>query len=83
MARALEPSRHVAPSQFYTGLVADLYETLASEHARADHYRPFLDRYGTPALELGCGTGWPLLDLVAGGYDVEGLDASPDMLESH
>ena len=38
-------------------------------------------RYGEPALELGCGDGDPTLDLVARGLDVEGLDASPDMLD--
>lgn len=70
-----------APSQFYTGLVAELYEPLASEHARADDYIPFLERSGTPALELACGSGLPLLELVERGYEVEGLDASQDMLD--
>jgi len=69
------------PSQFYTGLVAELYEPLASEHARADDYIPFLERSGTPALELACGSGLPLLELVERGYEVEGLDASQDMLD--
>jgi len=35
---------------------------------------------GGPALELGCGTGRPLLRFVAAGLDVEGLDSSADML---
>ena len=69
------------PSQFYTGLIADLYEPLVSERSRADDYAPFLDRSGTPALELACGSGSPLLDLVERGYCVEGLDASEDMLD--
>jgi len=69
------------PSQFYTGLVADLYEPLVSERARADEYVPFLERFGTPALELCCGSGLPLLELAARGYAVEGLDASQDMLD--
>ncbi|HEX7035645.1 MAG TPA: class I SAM-dependent methyltransferase [Pseudomonadales bacterium] len=68
------------PSLFYTGLVAELYDPLVSERARARDYLPFLERSGTPALELGCGTGRPLLELAALGYDVDGLDASPDML---
>lgn len=67
-------------AEFYTGLVADLYEPLASERPRGEDYVPFLERSGTPALELGCGSGRPLLDLVAMGFDVEGLDASADML---
>jgi len=70
-----------APSQFYTGLVADLYEPLASEHARAGDYIPFLEGSGTPGLELACGSGLPLLELVERGYEVEGLDASQDMLD--
>lgn len=67
-------------AQFYTGLVADLYEPLASQRPRAQDYVVFLERSGTPALELGCGSGLPLLDLVEMGFDVEGLDASGDML---
>lgn len=68
------------PAHFYTGLVARLYEPLVSYRATADEYAPFLDRSGTPALELCCGTGIPLLELIARGYDVEGLDCSADML---
>ena len=69
------------PSQFYSGLIADLYEPLAGELASADVYIPFLDQSGSPALELACGSGVPLLDLVERGYDVDGLDASQDMLD--
>jgi SAM-dependent methyltransferase len=67
-------------SQFYTGLVAELYEPLVSVRANADHYAPFLERAGAPALELGCGSGLPLLELLQRGYEVEGLDSSADML---
>ena len=42
---------------------------------------PFLEASGTPALELACGSGRPLLELLELGYEVEGLDASRDMLE--
>lgn len=68
-------------SQFYSGLVAELYDFLAAELPRADDYIPFLDRSGTPALELACGSGLPMLDLLERGYEVEGLDASSDMLD--
>jgi SAM-dependent methyltransferase len=70
-----------AASQFYTGLVADLYEPLVGEIPRADDYVPFLERSGSPALELACGSGLPLVELAARGYDVDGLDASEEMLE--
>jgi SAM-dependent methyltransferase len=69
------------PSQFYSGLVAELYEPLAGELARADQYAPFLDMCGTPALELACGSGLPLIELIERGYKVEGLDSSSDMLD--
>src|SRR5688572_6098869 len=70
----------VAPSQFYTGLVSELYEPLRSMRFTADQYAPFIDKAGQPALELGCGSGDPMLDLVERGYDIDGLDSSADML---
>ena len=69
------------PSQFYSGLVAELYEPLAAETARADEYISFLDQSGPPALELACGSGLPLVELLERGYEVDGLDASSDMLD--
>ena len=69
------------PSQFYTGLVAELYAALRSEAPNADVYAQFVQRHGEPALELGCGHGDPLLDLRLRGLQVEGLDSSADMLE--
>lgn len=66
---------------FYTGLVADLYAPLRSSGAPDPApYLRFVRRSGEPALELACGDGDPLLDLRERGLDVEGLDASPDML---
>jgi SAM-dependent methyltransferase len=43
-------------------------------------FRRAVERFGQPALDLGCGTGRLLLPLLAMGLDVEGADASPDML---
>lgn len=69
-----------APSLFYTGLVADLFAALRSVEPDPEPYDRFVRSFGTPALELGCGTGDPLLELRRRGLDVEGLDSSPDML---
>ncbi|MDP1792761.1 MAG: class I SAM-dependent methyltransferase [Acidimicrobiales bacterium] len=69
------------PAAFYTGLVADLYAPLKGSHQSATRYAAFIRERGEPALELGCGDGEPLLDLVADGLDVEGLDSSIDMLD--
>jgi SAM-dependent methyltransferase len=70
----------LSPARFYTGLVVDLYEPLAVHLARADDYVGFVERSGQPALELGCGSGHPLLEMVRRGYDVDGVDASDEML---
>lgn len=69
------------PALFYTGMVAELYEPLRSVTPRAEHYARFIEASGQPALELGCGAGDPLLELRRRGFDVEGVDSSPDMLE--
>jgi SAM-dependent methyltransferase len=70
-----------APSQFYTGLVAELYSSLRSADPDVEACVRFVARHGTPALELGCGDGDPLLELRRRELDVEGLDSSADMLE--
>ncbi len=71
----------VEPSQFYTGIVAQIYGPLRSVVPDAEPYARFIARSGEPALELGCGDGDPLLELCERGIDVEGLDSSADMLE--
>ena len=67
-------------AHFYTGLVADLYRELRGGRPDVAMVTRFVRRYGEPALDLGCGDGDPILTLRAAGLDVEGLDASPDML---
>jgi SAM-dependent methyltransferase len=71
----------VDPSLFYTGIVAELFEPLRSVAPDAEPYARFIEVSGQPALELGCGTGDPLLELRRRGVDVEGVDSSADMLD--
>lgn len=69
------------PPKFCAGLVAELYAPLRSAGVPdPEPYAAFIAASGEPALELGCGQGDPLLALRARGLDVEGLDASADML---
>jgi SAM-dependent methyltransferase len=68
------------PSDFYTGLVAELYEPLAGGITDSGRFIQFVQEHGEPALEICCGTGLPLLDLLEAGLYVEGLDSSKDML---
>lgn len=67
-------------ADFYTGIVAEGYALLKSTHFPADSYADFIAASGQPAIELGCGDGDPLLELVRRGLDVEGVDSSADML---
>lgn len=69
------------PSLFYTGLVAEIYRHLRSVDLDPAPYAAFIRACGEPALELGCGDGDPMLDLIEDGLRVEGLDSSPDMLD--
>src|SRR5215510_11746427 len=57
-----------------------MYDALVSYRAPAAFYADLIRKGGQPALEIGCGTGHPLLDLVDLGLDVHGLDSSRDML---
>ncbi|WP_021593760.1 class I SAM-dependent methyltransferase [Actinomadura welshii] len=69
------------PADFYTGIVAEIYGPLKSFSQGAEPYAAFIQEAGTPALELGCGDGDPLLELRRRGFEVEGVDSSADMLE--
>lgn len=69
------------PADFYTGIVAELYAPLKSRTWDPAVYASFIQTYGQPALELGCGDGDPLIALRRRGLDVDGIDASADMLE--
>ena len=78
--RCLTVAMEPAPDQFYTGLIADAYAPLRGTVISFEPFERFVRRSGEPALEIGCGHGEPLLDLVARGLDVTGLDSSADML---
>ena len=68
------------PADFYTGIVVDAYARLRSTRFDPSPYADLVARSGGPALEIGCGDGDPLLDLVAAGLNVEGVDSSLDMV---
>ncbi|CAG7645559.1 Class I SAM-dependent methyltransferase [Actinacidiphila bryophytorum] len=70
----------VDPADFYTGIVAEMYAPLKAVSQEAGPYAAFVREAGSPALELGCGDGDPLLALRQLGLDVEGVDSSADML---
>jgi SAM-dependent methyltransferase len=67
----------------YWGMKAstwDLFHGGTSEWDDLQFYRDLIRKSGEPALDVGCGTGRLLLDYLAQGIDIDGVDLSPDML---
>jgi SAM-dependent methyltransferase len=44
-------------------------------------FRSVIDRSGTPVLDLGCASGRLVLDYLGDGIDIDGVDASAEMLD--
>lgn len=67
----------------YSGIVAAAYDHFFGAEPYWDQafYERRLRANGGRALEVACGTGRLLLPLARDGHDVEGLDASRDMLD--
>jgi SAM-dependent methyltransferase len=66
---------------WHYGLMARWWaEFNAAEPDELAYYRSAIERFGQPALDLGCGAGRLLLPLMAAGLDVDGADVSADML---
>ena len=66
------------PSTWHHGLVADYWATVNLDAPELDLYRKHLR---SPVLDAGCGTGRLLVPLRSEGLDVDGCDASADMIE--
>lgn len=71
------------PDYAYRGLVARSWDLFTGGVPRADRdfFLEIVRRHGGPVLDAGCGTGRLLLDFIAEGHDVDGLDVSPEMLD--
>jgi ubiquinone/menaquinone biosynthesis C-methylase UbiE len=68
----------------YRGLIAQAWDLLrgdTSDWGDRPFYRDIIRASGQPALDIGCGTGRLLLDYLADGIDIDGVDSSPEMLE--
>lgn len=71
------------PDYDYYGLLANTWDVWRDDTANWDDRFFFLDivrKYGQPTLDVGCGTGRIILDYLAEGIDIDGLDNSPEML---
>ncbi len=66
---------------WHYGLVARWWAEFNEGGADVDYFRRAIEAGGGPALDAGCGTGRLLIPFRQAGLDVDGSDASPDMLE--
>jgi SAM-dependent methyltransferase len=66
------------PSTWHHGLVADYWAVVNVDAPELDLYRQYLR---SPILDAGCGAGRLLAPLREEGFDVDGCDASADMIE--
>jgi SAM-dependent methyltransferase len=66
------------PSTWHYGLVAEYWATVNVEAPELDLYSQHLR---SPVLDAGCGTGRLLVPFRTAGFDVDGCDASADMIE--
>jgi SAM-dependent methyltransferase len=71
--------RKEAPTWHY-GLVADYWAEFNLDGPEIPYYQRFVER-GQPAIDAGCGTGRLLIPWLQAGLDVDGCDASADMID--
>jgi SAM-dependent methyltransferase len=69
----------IEPQSWHHGLVARWWSLFRVSGPEIDYFRHFVEA-GQPALDVACGTGRLLLPYVSAGLDVDGCDASPDMI---
>jgi SAM-dependent methyltransferase len=72
------------PGYDYYGLLASTWDIWRDDTANwSDRffYLDIIGQYGEPVLDIGCGTGRLLLDYLAEGIDVDGVDSSAQMLD--
>ncbi|AZR72948.1 hypothetical protein BBF96_05800 [Anoxybacter fermentans] len=65
----------------YEGFFAEFYDVLHSNEDDALAFISFAKEFGSPILELGCGTGRLLIPLARKGFEITGMDLSEAMLE--
>jgi len=71
------------PDYEYYGLMAEFWDLFRGDTSTWEDrffYLEAVRKYGQPVLDVGCGTGRILLDFMRQGFDIDGIDNSPEML---
>ena len=68
---------------WHYGLIARWWAEFEDDDSGQDfeYFKRSIERYGGPVLDAGCGTGRLLLPLRRESFDIDGTDASQDMLD--
>jgi SAM-dependent methyltransferase len=69
-----------APQTWHHGLVAQWWAEFNEDGPEIAYFQRFIEGDGQPALDVACGTGRLLIPYLRAGLDVDGCDASPDMV---
>ena len=67
----------------YRGLIVEMWDLLrgdTSNWCSRPYFLQLIQQYGLPVLDVACRTGRLLLDYMAEGIDIDGVDISPDMI---
>jgi SAM-dependent methyltransferase len=68
------------PQTWHHGLIAEWWAGMNLDGPEIETYRPFVEQ-GQPALDAGCGAGRLLVPWRRAGLEVDGCDASQDMVD--
>lgn len=73
----------MSETMVWTGIAAETWDGSGGDEPQWDHdfFRHVLAENPGRALDIGCGTGRLLVRFLSYGFEVEGLELSPDMLE--
>jgi len=69
----------MTPQTWHHGLIAEWWAAMNVDGPEIEAYRPYVEA-GQPALDAGCGAGRLLVPWRRAGLDVDGCDASRDMI---
>ena len=69
------------PVVWHFGLMAEHWAEFSTEAQETPFFLKEITKYGQPVLDVGCGTGRVLLQLLRAGIDIDGCDISADMLK--
>lgn len=72
-----------SPAYEYHGLMVKYWDLLRGDTSQWPDRSQFLEvikKYGQPVLDIGCSSGRLVLDYLAQGIDIDGVDISPEMI---